>query len=520
MLNTVDNVKTTILIHFVNGEQYELPLVNVNYMTEDLSTFGTSVKLNEQLYSSNSDNIVGNVCGSTLNIELVSNDMLLIPNNKNSEYYGYMNDTAYIDISVYIPAEDKTEELGRYYVDTWESGARENKAKEVSISCVNLMSKIKNMSLNKVRLYRNMKFNDYLKIIIDNLNSRLPEHMQILYNDNDLRIFRNSSYDWQMYFNNIDRVDVETLFNAVAKYTVSYIWIGRDRHIKTDHLLDDKESESVCEISGAVNLYEYTNQSGDIDKYSGIKVKYIENISYEDKELLSLTDVQLYKGINKLEEQSLNSDKVADIHTIEITCNKGKAICTSFDNYKNSINLVVRAEKNCKATIKIYGKVIKETYGTIEKYIDGNNKNTMLEIENRVLIKELINTYSNGLINLMSMKNNKIQANGYINPRVKLGDTIKFTGRRFNIDDFYKVVGMDFTLGRAYRCNITLLKTILNETTVDDILYDYNILLYRRLMGDTVDNAAFRDLTEEENEIAYNYLQEELEEFNRLEGGE
>lgn len=519
MLNTVDNVKTNILIYFANGEQYELPLVNANVMTEDLDTYGTSIKLNEQLYNSSSDNIVGNVCGNTLNIELVSNDMLLIPNNTESEYYGYMNDTAYIDISVYIPAEDKTVELGRYYVDTWESGAQANKAKEVSISCVNLMSKIKNMSLNKVRLYRNMKFNDYLKIIIDNLNSRLPEHMQILYTDEDLKIFRNSSYDWQMYFNNIDRTDVETLFNSIAKYTVSYIWIGRDRHIKTDHLLDDSASESVSEISGAVNLYEYTNQSGDIDKYSGIRVKYIENISYEDKQLLNISDIQLYKGNNTLEDQRLNSDKVADIHTIEIVCDTGKAFCISFDNYKNSMNMIIRATNTCKATIKVYGKVINETYGTLEKYIDTNNKNTMLEIENRVLIKELINTYSTGLINLMSMKNNKIQANGYINPGVELGNTIRFTGKRFNIDDFYKVVGMDFTLGRTYRCNITLLKTISTNTDVNDILYNYNALLYRRLSGDNVDSTEYRDLTESENEIAYEYLQEELEEFNSLVGG-
>jgi hypothetical protein len=372
------------------------------------------------------------------------------------------------------------------------------------------------MSLDKVRLYRNMKFNDYLKIIIDNLNSRLPEHMQIIYTEDDLKIFRNSSYDWQMYFNNIDRTDVETLFNAVAKYTVSYIWIGRDRHIKTDHLLDDTVAESVSEISGAVNLYEYSNRSGDIDKYSGIRVKYIQNISYEDKELLSLSDVQLYKGNNTLDNQHLSSDKVADIHTIEITCDTGKAVCVSFDNYKNSMNMIVRASKTCKATIKVYGKIINETYGTIEKYIDDSNKNTILEIENRVLIKELINTYANGLINLMSMKNNKIQANGYINPRVKLGDTIKFTGKRFNIEDFYKVVGMEFTLGRAYRCNITLLKTIITETDVEDILYDYNTLLYRRLMGDIVDSSEYKEISEAENEKAYEYISVEMDELNTL----
>lgn len=516
MKDKIKSVETTIKICFSNGSIYELPLEDKDKVGNP--THGTYVKLNEQLYNSNSNNIVGNVCGSTLNIELVSNDMLLIPNNTESEYYGYMNDTAYIDISVYIPAEDKTESMGRYYVDTWESGAQANRAKEVSISCVNLMSKIKNMSLDKIRLYRNMKFNDYLKIIIDNLNSRLPEYMQILYNEEDLKIFRNSSYEWQMYFNNIDRTDVESLFNTVAKYTVSYIWIDRDRHLQTDHLLDDAVSESVSEISGAVNLYEYTNQSGDIDKYSGIRVKYIDSISYEDKELLSLTDIQLYKGTNTLSNQHLNSDKVADIHTIEIVCDSGKATCVSFDSYKNSMNMIIRATQTCKATIKVYGRVLNETYGAIEKYIDNSNKNTMLEIENRVLIKELINSYANGLVSLMSMKNNKVQANGYINPLIRLGNTIRFTGKQFNIDDYYKVIGMEFTLGRTYRCNITLLKTITINTDAEDILYNYNTLLYRRLMGEDVSSEAFNDLTESDNEIAYNYLKTEIDEFNELVG--
>ena len=78
---------------------------------------------------------------------------------------------------------------------------------------------------------------------------------------------------------------------------------------------------------------------------------------------------------------------------------------------------------------------------------------------------------------------------------------------------------MDFTLGRTYRCNITLLKTIPTNTDVNEILYNYNALLYRRLSGDNVDSTEYRDLTESENEIAYEYLQEELEEFNSLVGG-
>ena len=36
--------------------------------------------------------------------------------------------------------------------------------------------------------------------------------------------------------------------------------------------------------------------------------------------------------------------------------------------------MIIRATNTCKATIKVYGKVINETYGTLEKYIDSKTK--------------------------------------------------------------------------------------------------------------------------------------------------
>ena len=516
MNSTVKSIKPRAEIHFADGRVYELPFVNVNCMTEDLKTFGMGLKLREKMYTSSANNIVGNVCGNTLSIDLKSVDKLLIPNNAESKYFGFMNDTAYVELYFYLPDEDTEVYMGRYYVDTWESEAQATRAREVNISCVDLMSKIKNMTLDKIRLHRNMNFNNFLKIIIKDLNSRLPEHMQILYKDDDLRIFRNSSYEWQMYFNNIERKTVEGLFNDIAKYTISYIWIDRNNYIKTDHLIDDDISESVGKISDKTNLIEYTNCSGDIDKYSGVRVKYIDSISYEDKELLNISNLQLYKGNNVIEDVKLSSDKVADINTWDFGADKGKAFCTKFNNYKDSIDMIIKSKSTCKINMRVYGKVINEVYGTVEKR--NNNNGNILEIENRVLIKQLIHTYANGLNNLMSMKNNKIQANGFISPLIECGNTLEFEGTRLDITDFYKVVGMEFIYNGKYRCNVDLLKTIQTTTDVDDILYDYNSLLYRRLCGDYVDASEYRPLTEADNEIAYNRYKEEIDELSRLTG--
>lgn len=523
MENIVQSVKTHIVFHFANGATYELPL-KTSQVGQSLGTFGTSVKLKEGLYSRSSDNIVGNVVGNTLSIEVTSYDKLLIPTNEDSIYYGYMNDTAYVEVTCDVMDDlDEHDDpyevyMGRYMVDTWQGGNTSGTTNEVSISCVDILSKVKNITIAKMRLKRNISFNDYIKLVIDKLNSTLPSYMQILYTNADLNIWKNSEYTWQMYFNNIDRDNVENLFNCIAKYTISYIWINRDRHIKTDHLLDDTPQESVGLLSGTSNLLSYGTQTGDIDKYSGVKVKYITSVTQKDEQLLQLKDVELYAGENVFEDQRLNSDKVWDIHTIEVKCDKGKGVITSFMNYKNSLDFTIESEYKTKATITVYGKVANETYGVIEKYKNNNIRDGVIEIENRVLLDALVPTYVDGLINLMSMKNNQVYAEGFINPRIKLGDLVQLRGYNMNINDYYKVTGLEFTLGTNYRCKATMIKTIETPRNVEDILYRHNELLLTAVSGDIVSSASYPDISSAENTRCEEELAEPLAELREVLG--
>lgn len=508
MKDVIQNVKTHIIFHFEDGRSYELPLKTRE--DESLKTYGTRVKLNEQIYARSSDNIVGNIVGNSLNIDLISLDKLLLPSNELSTYYGLMNDTAYVDVSCDVVDDNKTVYMGRYYVNSWECGNTSSTTNEAYISCVDLLSIIKNIAVDKLRLKKNISFNDYLKMVIDTLNSKLPSHMHILYDDDDLNIWKNSDYAWQMYFNNIDRDDIQTLFNSIAKYTISYIWIDRDRHIRTDHLLDDKETESVCDISGRTNLLEYGTQTGDIDKFSGIKVKYIESVTSEDKLLLNLKDIQLYSGTNKILDQRMNSDKVLDIHTIEIKTGEGMAYVTSFSNYKNSIDMVIRSTKKTLAEINVYGTVMNEFYNTVEKYKDNSKKDAVAEIENRVLIKELIPTYTDGLLTLMTMKNNQMYASGFINPQIRVGDTVHMVGTNMNINDYYKITGLEFTLGTNYRCKATMIKTIKMDRNVDDILAVHNLNLLDELSGVNISPSQYPDISASDNDICERILAPQL----------
>lgn len=520
MKETIKRVQTKIDFIFKDGSTYTLPLVNKNYMTEDLKTYGTSLRIKEQLYSASSTNIVGNICCNSLSIELVSKDKLLISSNEKSPYFGMMDDTAMVEVQGWVIDEDLPVYFGRYFVDAWENGTTSNDNNSVSISCVDILSKVKNISLGKIRLKRNLDIKNYLKIIVDSLNSKLETNKQIMYKEDDLDIFRNMEYSWQIYYNNIERTDIETMFNNIAQNTISYLWIDRSGYLKTDNLLDDKITESVCNLSGSLNLFEYGSQSGDIDKYSGVEVTYISSIAYEDKQLLQIKDYELFKGETFINNATLNSNKVVNIHHIEIECEQGTAICTSFDYYKDNIDMIIESTNKTKATITVFGSIINETTDKLTMYKDNNNKSNIIEINNNILRKEMINTYTTGLVQLMSMKDNKLYAEGYINPRIKLADMVYVKGTRLEVNGYYKVIGLEFTLGTNYRCKATLLKTINIVPDADSILYQQNDLLRDRLSGLDVQPSQFSNISAENDIVCESQLVDELTELRSILTGE
>lgn len=508
MEDVVQNVRATVTITFSDGRSYTL---QVSDGQTDLKNYCSSIDIDEQLYKSSSNNIVGNICGNTLSLSLVSVDKLLIPNNNTSTYYGLMNDTAYVDINFTVVESNETVYMGRYYVDTWEGGTDSSRPNEVSISAVDLFGKIKNIPLGKIRIQKNISFINYIKTIIDNVNLTLPAYMQILYTNADLDIYKNSGYNWQMEYNNFDRDTLETLFNNIAKDSVSYIWIDRDRHIKTDHLLDDSEHESVAELSGSKNLLSYSMQTGDIDKYSGVSVKYINSITSSYDELLSINNVELFgDSINTLSDRKMNQSTVEDISLIQVVCDGDESKqgeCLAFDWYKDSISLDITASENCVANIKVWGTYIIEDYATVTRYKSDTNKDDVIEMENRTLRRELINTYVDGLINLMSMKNNMVEAQGFIDPTLRCGDTVRFVGARFAVDDYYKVTGLKYNLsGGSYRCDASLIKVISTDQNVDDILFPYNEALKNTLDGIIITSSGLPILTNSQEQACEDYI--------------
>lgn len=515
MESTVKRVLTTAKIIFSNGQEYTIPMVNSNNpRNPDLQNYGTKCTLKQSLYKGTSTNVIGNICCSSLSIEGRSYDKLLITSNTSSQYHNYMNNTAKVELK--CTGDDNVETLmGVYYVDTWECGTSSDDYESFYITCVDLLSKIKNISLKKVRLKQRMKFSEYLKTVIDKLNQNLSQDLRVNYSISTLEKMDNLyNTNWQMYYNNIDMENIETIFNTLAQNTLSYVWIDRNNYLQVDSLIDDNQSETVCTLSGLDNLFSYDIQQGDIGNYSGLSVEYISAISYKDVQLLQLQDYELYVGKNNITGQ-LNTDKAIKINLIEISCDDGtKAICTGFFNYKNEIDMVIKSQTNTTATITVYGQVIDETYNTKTVYKNNNNRSNVLEIQNYLLRAEDIDTYVDNFLRLISMENSSMSAEGYINPQLKLSDMVAVVGTRLSISNYYKVVDLEFTLGTNYRCRVGLMKTIESQVSIQAILGSDNEFVLGMLGGDTVDTTyEFLSPTPSQETQIQNYIGTQLTEL-------
>ncbi len=458
MKNIVKKVKTTARIVFSNDAEFTLPFLNENSQTSDLENYGTSCSIKERLYSSDNTSVIGNVCTNTLSIALKSVDKKLISSNKNSDFYGYMNNTAVIYLSA-VGDDGVETDFGKYYVDAWENGASSDKHAEVNITASDLFGRVKNMNIGKVRLKEHLTFSSYLISVINALNSNLPSNMQIKYIQSELeKLDSIYSTNWQMWFNNIERNDLETILNTVAKNTLTYIWIDRSETLRVDCLLDDEQEEPVCDVSGNANLFSYNVNNADIYSYDGVRTTYISNVSYSDQEVLSLTEYSLEAGTNTVTAK-LNTDKCINVHSIEFECDDGTAKCISFYSFRDTIEMTVISDYDAVANIKVYGTVIKESYDTYtnKDYEQG----TLLEIDNHIMSgKSNIETFTECFASLIAMENAQIQVNGYINPQVALGNMINAVGTKLGIDSTYKVIGLDFKLGSSYRCTASLIRTV------------------------------------------------------------
>ena len=469
----------------------------------------TLIKLKEELSAEN--NIpVGVNSSNVLDLEIISEDKVLIPENDSSPYYGKMNNSAIIE--VYVTESNQQIYFGKYFVDTWKSSISSTEPNKVVISATCIMGVIAKMDVPDVMINSGTKIKNYLIALINELNAKLPNNKQILYNASDIKF---SAFP-TMQFSNLDTENMSNCLNSLSQSTLTNIYSSREGYIKTDYCCDDNFNEAVYQLDV---MYSAEVGSGALVNYNGVKVNYSLGNILNVEELASLYDQHVSKNKEKKFKDIDLGEAVYKINRIEVTPEDDSVdvdIISNKTKYnKNRITVTVKADKATNISIKIYGQRLDTT--VLTKEIAGSNQ---LEINNKIIESSLIDKYAGNINKLVGFKHNSMQVSGYFNPRIKLSDTVFVNCENaMSVNGYYKVVGLDWDLGAYGNCTMSLMKTFEMSYDIDEITNSLNEELEKTLDGEFY-GRQYDELSAEENGVVNSALSTELSTLRTLLYGE
>jgi len=523
MESIIKRVRDKLIFTFSDGSTYTLQ--NSIDSTQSVDNYITSVKVKESICNTGS-NIIGSLGSSQLTLNIKSKDKLLCSNNSSSAYYGMMNETCKIHLYVYCTELESTDDnyeidMGVYYVDSWEEGASYDSSQDVTITCSNIMNRIKNIVVNKILIDNDSSFSDFLVYVITHINS--DNNYNISYDRSTFDVIEGSIVDWKIHYKNMSSFKFVDIGNDIINNTLAFIFADRSGVIKCDSLIDDNFNLSIGNLTGSTNLFSYNSIQGNLSNYSGFKIKYVDGVNIIPKNLGTYDNYQPINGTNKISISS--SDKIVAIDMIDVSLgsNYNNADSTNIDiNYnikdivyhESGVDIYFTTNQLYPLKLTVYGRVKELNYNEITRYTR-TEKNEVLEITNKILNTSGITEYADKLKEFILLQNNMIQAEGYINPYFKPGDIVYVQGVSLNIDGYYKIISTEMTLNTNFRNKLTLLRTYENNLSADEIMYHNMEVLESNLNGIEVDTSAVVTLTSSyENKVLdiYESNFEDLEE--------
>lgn len=457
MTNLIESVKCSITIIFKDDTS-----VNINLATagskDNITNYVTSLSIDESTNTQN-NMPVGVVSANTLKIELNSNDRSLFPENVNSIYYGLMDSTATIKVS--LEDVDGIVEFNTFYVSNWRSNVNANEPNKVIIECTDLMSIICKNKVPSGVITDDLSTKEAFLYLLNKLNEQLDNKHQIEYNDNDIifNVFDNIEYD------NLDTGSMSDWLNTLSQCTLTNIYFARDGKIKTDYCLDDTIKESVGTLSDKINITDASVDSGGLVKYTGVQTNYITN-TLNNTGLLNTINNQLVKASSVETFDNLNlNNKVFRITAVRLKSDIPLALrilSLSYDKRTCSIEIENMSDIDANCNIEIYGQSLKENTASVTR--GEGSTNEMLEVTNKLILPEDVELYTSNLLSLIGIRNSSLQLTGFFNPRLKLGDTVYVdVEKSIQASGYYKIIGLQWKISNIIKCTAKLIKTIVEE---------------------------------------------------------
>lgn len=458
MTELVDRVQCNIRITLSDDTEIDINNSISNQSNSNISNFITDVSLDENLNAQN-NNPVGVVSSNTLKISLNSNDRSLFPDNSNSPYYGKMDNSARVHLT--LIDSDGTITFNTFYVSNWTTSISSSTPYRVIIECTDLLSIICKNNIENILITDNLSTSEALIYMLDSYNASIEDKYKVHYNASDIK-FDNFNH---IVLDNIDSENIGSWFNILSQSTLTNLYIDRDDLFKTDNCLDDKASESVCTLSDKINITQASVDSGGLVRYNGVKTNYIVNSINGISQIVNMNGQSLTGGSNKINDINfsqrvykvtgicLNVHNSIPVDITNFTYNQRRA---SLELYNNSGDIT-------NVDIIISGQTFMENKLSITKLNDSSS-NEILEVTNKLLSADDADIFTSNLLKLCGLRNSSLSVTGFINPRIKLGDTVYVDlESSINTKGYYKVVGINMKISNTIKTTLKLIKIILNE---------------------------------------------------------
>lgn len=446
-------IKSRAVISLSNNTTITVEQAQPGVLSNNTNTI-SSIQITETL-SEDSEHPIGNVSYSSLTLKIISPDKSLLPENTNSTYYGFMDSSAIVNVTIY---DDNNVGIlfGTYYVDRWYGTISSDDSKEITIVGNNPLYSLINTPMPSMELKRNYEVSNYVRELIGKKNTTLDNRYQINIS-NSLNFGAFSS----MQFTDIEADTIGDALDELSKSTLTYIYIDRDNVLKTDYAMDDTIPVNPYTIGDCINIRTVKSGQGCLSDYSGVELSYNNYTVTPITELANITQT-LSSGTNILDSISANG-RIYKLTNIDVNCedNTGVVISNlSYDKDKVDLTLVNNTGGELDSDITIFGQKITDNIQKVEQYISGRNGDA-LQVTNNIIWKSMVDSYVYRILKLIEQRRTIIYAYGYFDPKMKIGDVVLLdTSQTINVNGYYKIISLDWEFKTDVICTARMIKYV------------------------------------------------------------
>lgn len=413
-----------------------------------------SIKVNEELSAVNK-NPLGALAYSNLVLKLQTPDKSLMPENTGSPHYGYMDSSAIIRVQLVTDTGDVN--FGTFFVDRWYTNISSDERKTVTIEASGYMKTITKMTMPSMQIRKEQRVSDYILEVINKQNERLTDRYKIQVDEN----ISFGEFD-TMEFSDIEASTLGDALQEVSQSTLTNIYVDRDNMLKTDYCFDDTATGNEYVLGDCINIRNIKVGDGGLSDYSGVEVKYNNHLVNNVVSIAQLSGQRL--SVGETEISGINSNnKIFKLMYVSIESDSEQYIKINKLQYdKNKISIVIEntSTEEVEATITFWGQSLNDNQITLDRYI-ANKKGTALQVTNNILGVRDIGNFANKLLQLISIKNSTVEAKGWFDPTVKLGDIVYLDAEKtVNTKGYYKVIGLNWQIESSIQCVMKLIKMV------------------------------------------------------------